>query len=110
MELLKDIYNTLDENKAFDIKILDVRELTSVTDYFVIATGRSTKHASSLADYVEEALKDKGIVVSEKEGHRSGDWILLDYLDVVVNVFVKEVRDFYDLEGMWKDANIVEIH
>ncbi len=104
-----EVFKALDDKKAHNIKVLDVKGMTSVADYFVIATGTSTKHASSLAESVEEALGDIGLKVSHKEGYRSGDWILLDYLDVVVHVFTNETREFYKLEKMWKDAQIVEV-
>ncbi|MCH4886671.1 ribosome silencing factor [Acidaminobacter sp. JC074] len=104
-----EVFKALDDKKAHDIKVLDVKGITSVADYFVIATGTSTKHASSLAESVEEALGEIGLNVSHKEGYRTGEWILLDYLDVVVHVFTNETREFYKLEKMWKDAEILEV-
>lgn len=104
-----EVFKALDDKKAHDIKVLDVQGVTSVADYFVIATGTSTKHASSLAESVEEALTGIGLSVSHKEGYRTGEWILLDYLDVVVHVFTQETREFYKLEKMWKDAEILEV-
>lgn len=99
----------LDDRKGNNIKVLDVQGLTSIADYFVIATGTSTKHATSLAESVEEELSALGIEPTHKEGHRSGDWILLDYLDVIVHVFTEETREFYKLEKMWKDAKILDV-
>jgi len=104
-----EVFKILDDKKGHDIKVLDVQGLTSIADYFIIATGTSTKHASSLAESVEETLSDMGYEPSHKEGHRTGDWILLDYLDVIVHVFTNETREFYKLEKMWKDAEILEV-
>lgn len=104
-----EVFKILDDKKGYDIKVLDVKELTSIADYFIIATGTSTKHASSLAESVEETLSGMGYEPAHKEGHRTGDWILLDYLDVIVHVFTNETREFYKLEKMWKDAEILDI-
>jgi ribosome-associated protein len=107
--LTLEIYKALDDKKGLDIKILDVQELTSISDYFIIATGTSTKHASALADSVEEALSELGYEPSHKEGHRHGEWILLDYLDVIIHVFTDQTRSFYQLEKMWQDAKILDV-
>lgn len=104
-----EVFKALDDKKAHDIKVLDVQGLTSVADYFILATGTSTRHASSLAESVEDALTEIGIEPSHKEGQRTGEWILLDYLDVIVHVFTEETRNFYNLEKMWKDAEIVQV-
>lgn len=105
-----EIFNALDDKKGVDIKVLDVRELTSITDYFVIATGTSSKHVSSLAESVEDELDKIGVHLSHKEGHRTGEWVLLDYLDVVVHIFTEEKRDFYKFEQLWKEAEVLKIN
>ncbi len=104
-----EVFNALEDKKAVDIKVLDVRHLTSIADYFVIATGTSSKHVSSLAEAVEEDLDKISVHPSHKEGHRSGEWVLIDYLDVIVHVFTEEKREFYKLEKMWKDAEVVQV-
>lgn len=104
-----EVFKILDDKKGHDIKVLDVQGLTSISDYFIIATGTSTKHATAMAESVEEELSAQGIEPSHKEGHRTGEWILLDYLDVIVHVFTGETREFYKLEKMWKDAEIVQV-
>lgn len=104
-----EVFKALDDKKAHNIKVLDVQGVTSIADYFIIATGTSTKHASSLAESVEESLSEMGLEPSHKEGYRTGEWILLDYLDVIVHVFTEETREFYKLEKMWKDAEIVQV-
>lgn len=105
-----EIYKALDDIKGHDIKILDVRELTSISDYFVIATGTSSKHTSSLAESVEDTLSELGFEPSHKEGHRQGEWVLMDYLDVIVHVFTEDARAFYNLEKMWQEAKVIDVN
>lgn len=97
------------DRKAEDIVILDVRGLTYFTDYFVIMSARSTRHAQGLAEAVEGELSAKRISSKNTEGLKEGQWILLDYGDVVVHIFYKEQRSFYDLDGLWHDAPKVAI-
>ena len=92
-----------------DIKILDLRRLTSITDYFVICTASVEVHAKAIADWTLENLEKKGIKVWHNEGYRACRWILLDYVDIVVHIFLKEVREFYALEKLWGDAPVEEI-
>lgn len=92
------------DKKAENLIILDVRELTSIADYFVIMSGRSTRHVQGLADAVDNVLRGKKIKTTNTEGLSEGYWVLLDYNDVVVHIFYSEARDFYDLEGLWHDA------
>ena len=100
--------HTLDEHKATDIKVLSVSAITSIADYFVIASGNSANQVRSLADYVEAALAKEDIRPLRTEGYQSGDWITLDYGDVLIHVFRRETRDFYDLERLWVDAADVD--
>lgn len=92
------------DKKAEDLVILDVRELSSFTDFFVIMSGRSTRHVQGLAEAVEEALREKRLSPAATEGLRDGLWVLLDFNDVVVHIFYAETREFFDLEGLWHDA------
>lgn len=103
------VYKALDDRKGHNIKVLDVQGLTTIADYFVIATGTSTRHASALAESVEDELSKLGLEPNHKEGYQTGEWILLDYSDVIVHVFTEHTREFYKLEKMWKDAQIVEV-
>lgn len=100
----------LDKKKAANIKVIKVRDLTVLTDYFVIANGTSTTHVAALADEVEFQL-DKN--AAEKPNHIEGSdskrWILLDYGNVIVNVFTPDTRDFYGLEHQWADGEEVDI-
>ena len=101
--------HTLDEHKATDIKVLSVGAITSIADYFVLASGGSANQVRSLADYVEDTLAKEGIHPLRHEGYTAGDWITLDYGDVLVHVFRRETRDFYDLERLWVDATDVDV-
>lgn len=103
------IVKTLQAKKAKDIKVLDIRDLSTLCDYFVIATGTSTTHVQSLCDNVEENIDKEGYQLHHKEGLRSGRWILLDYYDVVVHIFYEEERKFYNLERLWVDAKTLNV-
>lgn len=96
------------EKQATDILVLDVRELIVITDYFVIASGRSDRQVKTIAESIEEALRVEGEKPLRREGRRDGRWILLDYLDFVVHVFLEEEREFYGLERLWADAPVVD--
>jgi ribosome-associated protein len=97
------------ERKAFDVVLLDVRELTSLADFFVVASGRSDTQVRAVAEAVEEHLRAVGRRPLAVEGLRHGQWVLLDYGDVVVHVFYGPVRSFYDLERLWSRAPRSEI-
>ena len=103
------IFKVLDEKKAKDIEVLKVSELTTMADYFIIATGGSDRQVQALAEHVEDEMSKQGIEPINKEGYRTADWILLGYDDVVVHIFQSETRDFYDLERIWKDAERIEM-
>jgi len=90
-----------EDKKAQDVKTLDIRPRSSFADYFVLATGLNKIHTRAVSDSIAEALADYGLLPFSKQGYQEGDWILLDYLDFVVHVFIKEARDFYQLERLW---------
>ena len=94
----------LDAKKGYNIRILHVENLTTVTDYFVIATGNSTTHVGALADEADFQLGRAGVNVLRTEGHDGNRWVLLDYGSVIVHVFTPEAHGFYDLEHLWADA------
>ncbi len=97
------------DSKAEDLIILDVRGLASFADYFLIMSGRSTRHVQGLAEALEGAMRSKRISAAKAEGIQDGMWVLLDFDDVVVHIFYHEQRAFYDLEGLWHDAAKVEL-
>lgn len=97
------------EKKAFDVKVLDLRKLSSVCDFFVICSANVEVHAKAIADWVIENLEERGVRYWHNEGYQACRWILLDYVDVVVHIFLPAVREFYSLEKLWGDAKIEEI-
>ncbi len=108
LELVRICSRVAEDNKAEDIVALDVREMSSFTDFFVIMSGRSTRHVQALAEGLENELRSKRIKTSRAEGLQEGKWVLLDFGDVIAHVFYHEQRAFYDLEGLWHDAPRVE--
>lgn len=92
------------EKKAINLVVLDVRELTSIADVFIICSGRSNRQVNAIADSIVTKLKKHKIKPLSVEGTREGHWILLDYGHVVMHVFYEPVREFFDLEGLWADA------
>ena len=107
-ELLKEIAKVLDKKKAEDIKAVRTEEVTIVSDYFIIASGTSSTHTKSLADDVEYELGKLGVAPDHIEGRATG-WILLDYGTVLVHVFDRESREYYNLERLWADAQSVDL-
>ncbi len=103
-EIITAIVRALDSKRAEDIQVLEIKDLTIIADYFIIANGTSSTQTKSLADEVEYKLKEQGIVPERTEGYQGANWIILDYADIVVHVFYKETRNFYNLERLWKDA------
>ena len=96
----------LAERKTQNLLLLDLRKLSSATDYFLLATGTSDMHARSAAEHVIDELKKSGVRPDHVEGLRSGRWVLIDYIDFVVHVFHPAARDFYQLERLWGDAPV----
>lgn len=96
------------ERKARDVVSLDLRGISSATDYFVVATGTSDVHVKSIADHIIDQLRTEGARPNHVEGLQGGRWVLVDYIDVVVHVFQSSVRDFYQLEDLWGDAERTE--
>ncbi len=97
------------EKKAEDPVLLELKGLSSITDYFLLCTGKSDRQVQAIAQGIEEALKKRGIRPIGQEGSEHGRWILMDYDDVVVHVFLEPVRKFYDLEGLWIEAPRVDL-
>ena len=102
-ELKATVLAALEDAKAIDVRHLDVRRLTDITDWMVVASGTSTRHVLALADHIRIQVKAQGVSPIGTEGESSGDWVLLDYGDVVVHLMLPDTRGFYDLEGLWDD-------
>ena len=100
--------NAVMGKKALDLVVLDVRDLTSFSDIFIICSGRSNRQVSAIAEYVQVNLKKHDIKPLSVEGKKEGHWVLLDYGHVIIHVFYEPVRAFYDLEGLWIDAKRIE--
>ena len=92
------------ERKAGDVVVLDLRDISSATDYFLLATGTSDTQVRAISDHVTRKLRDEGTRPAHTEGRRDARWVLIDYIDFVVHVFHPEVRSFYQLEALWGDA------
>lgn len=101
------VIDALEDKKAEDITILDISEISVLADYFVIADGNNRNQVQAMADSVEEALGRAGYEPKQIEGYQTANWILMDYKDVIVHVFSKEDRGFYDLERIWRDGKPV---
>ncbi len=100
----------LDEKKGKEISVIGITEITTLADYFVIATGTSSTQINALCDAVEKALKEQaGEAPLHREGHRDGTWVLLDYGCLAVHVFSPEAREFYDLERLWSDGKPMDL-
>ena len=98
-----------DNKKAEDVVILDVRELSSVTDYFVICSGSNSRQIQAIADEVSQRLKKRGELPISLEGYEQAEWILMDYADFIVHIFSAKAREYYDLERLWRQGKEVEI-
>ncbi len=92
------------ERKAYDLVVMEVRDLTSIADYFIVCSGRSDRQVQSIAQGIEENLRGMGVRPHSVEGAARGQWLLMDFFDVIVHIFYEPVREFYDLEGLWSDA------
>jgi ribosome-associated protein len=103
-ELVELAARTLAAHKGQDPLILDVRGLSSLGDYFIICSGTSKRHVQALAQHLQEALRQAGVKPLGVEGLEEGHWVLLDYVEVVIHLFITPLREFYDLEGLWMEA------
>jgi len=95
--------------KGYDVKILDLRNITTIADYFVICTADSDTQVKAIADDIDKSLRDEGIRLWHKEGYQALSWVLLDFVDVIVHVFKKESREYYNIEKLWGDAPTFDI-
>lgn len=108
-ELALALAKALDKKKGAKISVLKTGELTTLAEYFVICTAGSTTQVRALSDECEKAAEEIGEQLHHKEGHGTGEWVLLDFSDVVVHIFLDEARKFYDLERLWADAQPIDL-
>ncbi|HHX17954.1 MAG TPA: ribosome silencing factor [Clostridium sp.] len=103
-KIAKKIADVLEDKKAKDIRIVDIKELSTLADYFVLSSGTSVTHIKMLSDEVEKRMEEENVKILHREGYNSARWILIDYGSVVVHIFHEEDRDFYNLERLWSDG------
>lgn len=108
MDMVKVVYGALADKKGEDIRVIDISEISVMSDYFVITNGNSDSQINALVENVIEQMHRAGYSLKHQEGGRSGAWVLLDFGDVIVHIFDKENRSFYNLERVWNDGRQVE--
>ena len=106
-ELAKIAIDAMEDKKAIDIKIIDIEKISTLADYFIIASGSNRNQVQAMADEVDEKMSRAGYEPKNIEGYRNANWILMDYGDLVIHIFDEENRLFYDLERIWRDGNLV---
>lgn len=106
-KLIEKITQLIFEKKGSDVKVIELKTVSAVADYFILCSADSNTQVQAIADNIDKSLREKGIRLWHKEGTTALQWVLLDYVDVVVHVFQKEIRAFYNLEKLWGDAPIV---
>ena len=104
LDKAKKVAQLIDNKKGEDVRVLHIGTLTTIGDYFVVATGNSTTQVKSFADEVDEKMSAEGLEPKRIEGYNTASWILMDYDDVIVHLFLRETREFYALERLWGDA------
>ncbi len=107
-EIAKLAIAALEDKKAEDIKVIDISEVSVIADYFIIANGTNRSQIQALSDNVEEKLGRAGVPLKQIEGYDNANWVLLDFHDVIIHIFDKENRLFYDLERIWRDGRMIE--
>lgn len=107
-EIARLAIKALEDKKAEEIKTIDISEVSVIADYFIIANGTNRSQIQALSDHVEETLGKAGVSLRQIEGYQNANWVLLDFHDVIIHIFDKENRLFYDLERIWRDGKPVE--
>ena len=108
-ELTKLAWDALDDKKALEIKVINIENVSTLADYFIIASGTNHNQVQAMADNVDETLGRAGYEPKQIEGYQNANWILMDYRDIVIHIFDEENRLFYDLERIWRDGTVVEV-
>ncbi len=108
IEFCKIAVEALEDKKAENIEVIDIREVSPIADYFVIASGANQNQIQAMRDAADEALHKVGLPLKQAEGNRNSTWILMDYGDIILHIFSREDRLFYDLERIWRDGKIID--
>jgi len=108
-KLVDEIVELIESKKGYNIKIFNLQKLASFADYFIVCSGDVDVHVKAIADEVDKQLRKEGTKCYHREGYNTLNWVLLDYFDVVVHIFQKDAREFYNLEKLWGDAEVTEI-
>lgn len=108
-EYLSQIINAIEDKKGDDISVIDISEVSVIADFFVIANGSNQNQIQRIADEVEEKMHKSGLTLKQIEGYNTANWILMDFNDIIVHIFNKENRLFYDLERIWADGNKIPL-
>lgn len=109
LEIVKTAVEALRDKKAEDVTVIDITGVSSIADYFIIANGNNQNQLTAMQDAVDKALYKAGLHAKQIEGNNKSTWILMDYEDIIVHLFSKEDRLFYDLERIWRDGKIIEM-
>ena len=109
IEIARLAIRALEDKKAEEIKTIDISEVSVIADYFIIANGTNRSQIQALSDHVEETLGKAGVPLRQIEGYQNANWVLLDFHDVIIHIFDKENRLFYDLERIWRDGKVIDI-
>lgn len=104
------VVDAIDDIKGFDISVMDVRKLTSITSYMIVASATSSRQAKAIADNVREKIKEKGYEIRSTEGEKDGEWVLVDLEDIVVHIMVPATRAYYNLEQLWSETESRKSH
>ncbi|MGN0352157.1 MAG: ribosome silencing factor [Roseburia sp.] len=107
-EMTKLVVEALEDRKAEDVTVIDIHEISPIADFFVVANGTNQNQLQAMRDAVDEAMYKNGIHAKQVEGNQNSTWILMDYEDIIVHIFSKEDRLFYDLERIWRDGKIID--
>ena len=108
IEIARLAIRALEDKKAEEIKTIDISEVSVIADYFIIANGTNRSQIQALSDHVEETLGKAGVPLRQIEGYQNANWVLLDFHDVIIHIFDKENRLFYDLERIWRDGKQID--
>src|SRR6056297_1223699 len=110
MEMIKKAYKALDDQKARDIKLIDVKNVSPITDYMILATAETERHAKKIEENVKKELKKEDLMYSHMDGYDTGKWIIMDYFDFLVHIFIQQKREYYDIDNLFRDTEVIKIN